>query len=411
MFVIRSCFVLFLMVSVAQAAEIHLLNNTKLQGQLMSIDSKGVEFKVTGGSEKTFKHSEIVTIDLGTTKNDLGSAKYIDVELTDGTTIHCTDFKVKGSTALLTLFAADGKGRVLELPTTSISTMLRESQDTFNNLKFKALLGNLRAQRRDIYIFSKGEGTERKLTGLTGTFGEGTLDPEQGNKLKFTDDKGKESSLFQNNIHGMAFNQIPGANPPETICKVIDTSKNIFYAQSVSFRDNKVMVKTVGGVEVAFPSLETIAKFDFSTSALKYLSELPPTAIVRTDTSEAPFSAPKFDRNLDDEKLKVNGTTYEKGVAIHSGYALSWTINGDYRVLKGVLGVDDYFDIPSAVKVIIEGDGRELLKRVVKKKDKPFEVNLDVTNVKVLRVVVQSNDPNGFDSENQVNFVDAKVTK
>jgi hypothetical protein len=409
MFGLRIFLVFILMVSLSNAAEIHLLNNAKYQGEIVSIDPKGVLFKLKEG-DKLFTNNEILSVDTGSTSKDVSGLKTIEVELTDGTTFRCSEFKIKGQKALLKLFTEDGKGRVLELPTTSIYTMLREAQDALNTLEFKKVINQLRKERRDILVLAKGEGANRQLNGIPCTIGEGMLDPE-GDKLKFTSGQSEEKNLFQDRIHGMMFSQIPTGERPATICRVIDSQKNILFAQAISLRDKSVSVKTVGGLDIEFPSLQSITRFDYSTSTLKFLSDLPPATVVRTDNSEAPFSAPTFDKNLDGEPMKIGGIGYPKGVAIHSGYAITWNINADYRGLKGLFGVDDAFDVQSAVQVTIEGDGRELFKKVIKKKDKPMDVNLDVSNVKLLKVIVQSEDPNGFDFENQINFADAKVTK
>jgi hypothetical protein len=410
MLVLRAALVVLSIGSLASAAEIQLLNNTKIQGQIMSIDAKGVMFKAAGG-EKSYANNEIVTIDLGNAPKDAGSAKVIAVELSDGSTFHCSEFKLKGTTAQLTLHAPEKKGRTIELPARAIATVLRDSQNALNVLNFRTELDKLRSQRRDIYVFARGEGANRKMTGLTGTVGEGTLDPEQGDKFKFTSGEGKEQTYFQNSIHGLMFAQLPNENAPQAVCRVVDINKNTLMAQSILLRDGKVSVKTVGGVDVEFPSLDEIARFDYSTGAMKYLSELKPTAVVSTDNSESPGAPFVNDRNLDKNPLNVRGVKYDRGISIHAGTSLTWTINGDYRRLKGFLGVDDEFELPSSVKVIVEADGREVLKQPVKKKDPPFEVNLDVTNVKLLRIIVQSDDPTGSDLGHQVNFVDAKVTK
>jgi hypothetical protein len=411
MFVLRVWLVLLSVVSVASAAELQLLNNSKIQGQIVAIDPKGVTFKPTSGAEKFYSNNEIVTVDMGIAPKDPGSGKFIAVELTDGTIFNCSDFKIKGTTAYLTLLAPEKKERTIQLPTTSIYTMLREAQETLNVLEFKKRLNELRGQRRDIYMFARGEGANRKLTALTGTFGEGSVDPEMNDKLKFTTDNGKEQMLFQKAVHGLMFSQVANENPPQAVCRVVDVQRNTLLAQSIAIRDSKVFVKTVSGVDVEFPSIELISRFEYSTGALKFLSELKPTNVVRTDNSESPFASVVFDKNLDDKTLSISGNKYEKGLSIHAGTALTWTINGDFRRLKGILGVDDEFEIASSVKIIIEADGREVFKQTVKKKDKPVEVNLDVTNVKLLRVVVEADDPSGSDLGHQVNFVDAKVTK
>ena len=61
---------------------------------------------------------------------------------------------------------------------------------------------------------------------------------------------------------------------------------------------------------------------------------------------------------------------YAKGLAIPATTELIYDIGGDYKHFKAVLGFDDQVGGDSNVKVLIEGDGRELFKAEMKRERK-----------------------------------------
>jgi hypothetical protein len=62
---------------------------------------------------------------------------------------------------------------------------------------------------------------------------------------------------------------------------------------------------------------------------------------------------------------------------------------------------------PTIVK--IEGDGKELMKQSVSRKDKPKDVTLNVLNVKTLRITVMSEEL--LDLGHHVDLANARVSK
>ena len=115
------------------------------------------------------------------------------------------------------------------------------------------------------------------------------------------------------------------------------------------------------------------------------------------------------DRNLVNGPLTCGGTTYPKGLSLHAGTALKYDLGGDYRELRAVLGVDDSVETESRVEIVFEGDGRDLYRGTISRKDPPRTLTVDVKGVRELRVTVKA--PGLFDTGSQVNLADAKVSK
>ena len=96
-------------------------------------------------------------------------------------------------------------------------------------------------------------------------------------------------------------------------------------------------------------------------------------------------------------------------MGVAAGVSLTFEIDGDYREFQTTLGIDDYFREDIAVKVTVEGDNAVLFSETVKKADKPRQVNIDVRNKKVLRILIES--PDGMTTGREVNLADARVVK
>jgi hypothetical protein len=104
--------------------------------------------------------------------------------------------------------------------------------------------------------------------------------------------------------------------------------------------------------------------------------------------------------------------TYPKGLSIHSRTVLTYDIGGDYNEFRAMLGVDDVVrsenGTPVLVRVVIEGDGRELFRGEVRDRDAPKPIALDVKNVRRLKITVAAP---LLDLGNQVDLGDARVSK
>ena len=96
-------------------------------------------------------------------------------------------------------------------------------------------------------------------------------------------------------------------------------------------------------------------------------------------------------------------------MAVHSYTELVYDIGGQYKDFKAVLGVDPTVGGDSHVKVIIEGDGRQLFSEEFDRKTAPRTLTLDVKNIKQMRIVVASKGL--LDLGDHLNIADAKVSK
>jgi hypothetical protein len=278
--------------------------------------------------------------------------------------------------------------------------MIRDVSDPKLNQAFRGFLA--RRGKRDLWIVAKGE----TLDAVPGTFGDGD---DMGDSVSFEFEANNQKVSIQvSRIYGMIFNQPPGIQAAQTVCRVVDSQSNVLFAKALDFKENKpLVVETVMGVRVEYPTIDGISKFDFSAGAMNYLSDLTPEKIDLSSTEGVPEPY-RRDRNLDNETMMIDKVKYPKGLALHSRTVLTYRLDGKYKIFEAVAGVDDSVVGDSKVLLIIEGDLKPLFNGVVKKGDKPKMLNLAVLNVKELRITVDSD---LFDLGNQVNLGAAKVRK
>jgi hypothetical protein len=192
---------------------------------------------------------------------------------------------------------------------------------------------------------------------------------------------------------------------------VFDNAGNMVTARSVQLDGEKVVVESVAGATVTYPTMKDVLRLDFSKGKLTYLSDIDPIERDETSTEDLVFPY-RRDQNLYGGTLRLKGTIYSKGLSLHSRTALTFDIGGDYREFRAILGVDDVVrtegGMPVHAIVTIEADGRQLFQGDVQSKDDPKPLALDVQGVRRIRITVSS--PT-LDLGNQVNLCDARVTK
>ena len=391
----------------APAAELTTLAGKKIAGEFVKAEVAGIVIRTPAGPVNTLP-TEAAVVEFDIPQKDISAAKYIDVELLDGSLLHCTSFVIKGSTAEVALLSLDGTpGTALRIPVAAIYTMIRDANEPKNRLDFQTLVKN--RGRRDILVY-RGD---TKLDGSDGTFGEADA---EGKSIAFTDAASSQvRKPRQPAIHGMIFAQVPGGERPVTICRVLDVHKNSLNAKSIRVDGNAMEVVTAGDVSIVYPDRKLVSRLDFTSASLKYLSDLIPKIDSQLTDGEATRLGAAFmvskDKSRNDElsDLRLDGKRYAKGLGVAAGVSLTFEINGDYREFQTMLGVDDYFRENITVKVTIEGDNRVLFTETVKKSDKPRQVNIDVRNVKILRILIES--PDGMTTGREVDLAEARVVK
>lgn len=381
----------------AEPAKVRTLAGKEYQGELVSLDGAGLVMKAKDGGkdvEVKLPLAEVLDIDLQAATAPTN--KYVDVELVDGTLLHCGQMSLINGDLDLKLAA----GHELKVPLSAVAYILNDAQDKAVRDEFRGFLA--KQGTRD-FIAVKKAGVANILEG---TLRQGDA---QGRTIGF-DAKGSDTEVRVrlDRIAGMAFFRKREGNLEDPLCKLTDSSGNVLVVTKIAASGGVYTFTTGAGVKLDYPGAQ-LAKLDFSKGKLTYLSDLEPTKSTETPGLEGTDRF-KRDKNLDGGQLRISGVPYTKGIAVPATTELIYNIGGEYKHFKAVLGFDDQVGGDSNVKILIEGDGNELYKAEIKRSDKKsIPLVVDVKNVRNLRIVVSSSDL--LDLGYHINFADAKVSK
>ncbi len=137
-----------------------------------------------------------------------------------------------------------------------------------------------------------------------------------------------------------------------------------------------------------------------------YLSTLTPTL---SNNGWGPFEKDKSNGEAnagDGNVLTLNGTTYSKGLGVHAGSELRYTLNGQYSSFQSDIGVDDEVgNNGSVVFQVFDGSGTKLYDSgTMLGATATKSTTVDVTGKSELRLVVTNNgDSSDFDHADWAN--------
>ena len=109
----------------ASAAELHTLAGKHLTGDLVNLSEKEIVLKTATGLVSV-PTSDVLGVDLQHEAAMPSGLKYTDIELIDGTLLHCEKFTLKGKTVALRLA---GSSQPVDVPLATVSYLLNDAQD------------------------------------------------------------------------------------------------------------------------------------------------------------------------------------------------------------------------------------------------------------------------------------------
>jgi hypothetical protein len=403
----RSLLVLALFAAATPAADqptLRTLDGKATPCEVVSLNTTQVVVKVDG-VEKTVPVDQVLQLDFPSPVR-LRDTKYIDVELNDGSLLHCAHVALRGKAAEVDLVT----GQKLTIPLDAITYVLNEAHDPKSQRQWKEIL----AKKRNSDVL--GVLRDGELVPFNGTFGDADAD---GTHIQFDlNSRGMPQALNLEKAQGIAFLRMPDPKAPPAVCKLSDTMTNLLMVSALSAGADTYTVTTPAGVKVEYPKA-LLVRLDYSKGKLTYLSDLDPAKVVYSSTEETPQPY-RRDKNLDNQPLTLRstGTTQlpwgkgscPKGLALHAYTALEYDLGSDYREFSAWVGVDPTVGgSDGGTKVLVQGDGKELYSGTIMPRDEPVHVTCNVKDVRRLRIVVSSADL--LDLGRHVDLADAKVSK
>jgi hypothetical protein len=169
---------------------------------------------------------------------------------------------------------------------------------------------------------------------------------------------------------------------------------------------------TVFGAALRVPLGRVIA-LDWIGGRAVYLSDLKPAGFDEPLPylgSDSIRWLPVTDGSVDERDLRVGGSTYAKGIGMHSSGRLRYSLRGAYRRFEAVVGLDDKTGRRGSVRVRVLGDSRPLdigFTDELTAKNSPVRLQADVTGVKELTLEVDAG--RGGNVQDHVDWADARL--
>jgi hypothetical protein len=401
----RTVLALLLFAAASRGADLTTLKGDVVKGDVVSLsDTELVLDK--GGAKVTFPILQVVQLDYKEVGKPPAGLSYADVELTDGSVLHCTKWGIKGKQVEVTLIS----GRALKVPLAVVANVLAQAHVEKNRADWRTRLAAKR--RQDVLVVAPAGG----IQSIPCKFGEGD---EAGTSIELSVELGGKVITRKRElatVHGLIFQRAHDPKMPPVVFKLLDTVNDVVMVSSVASKEGALTVTTPCGARLEFGP-ETLARLDYRKGKLDYLSELEPAKLLTRSNVEDGEKAEQQhvykDASLKGERtpITVGGKAYPRGLAIRPYTELEYDLKGEYREFAAVAGLDDNVGADGATVLVVEGDGKELATVTISSDDKTRhkELKLNVKDVQRLRIIVKSGSL--LDLGKHMDLADARVSK
>jgi len=176
---------------------------------------------------------------------------------------------------------------------------------------------------------------------------------------------------------------------------------------SASADEATLTATTVFGAHLRVP-VRNIAALEPQQSNSVYLSDLKQAKYVFQPFLDAvwPFTV---DGNVAGHDLLLAGSTYDKGIGMHSHSRLTYRLSGAFRRFEALAGLDDKDGRDGAAHLRVWADGAVKLDRALTSQDGAVAVSLSMEGVRELTLEVDFG--RDGDVRDAVNWADARLVK
>jgi len=199
-------------------------------------------------------------------------------------------------------------------------------------------------------------------------------------------------------------------------------------AAHVELKDAHLEITIAAGIKLTWP-LAAFEGADFSAGKLMYLSDIEPASFKWTPLIGLPGSATaaneygqlRRDKSAyggplsllvgdpDSSATDVLPRSFTKGLALRSRSELTYRLPAGFRRFIALAGIDPATRASGNVRLVISGDDKVLLESDIAGEKQPQPIQLDVTNIKRLKIVVDYGQ--NFDTGDWLNLCEARIVK
>jgi hypothetical protein len=341
------------------------------------------------------------------------------VELIDGSVLPIKTIHVDHSNATVILAAAEASGgKPLTLPVAQIAV-----------IRLRQLDGPLAAQWDEMRRQNLANDVIAvlKKDGKTLDYAEGVMGDISDDKIEFKLD-GEIQRVDRAKIAGAIYYRPDRRMKEEPKTSIQGRSGLRVSAAHVELKDSLLELTTAAGVKITWP-LGDISLADFSAGKLMYLSDIEPATsnwtpfvgLTPSATLAAEYGKPRRDKSAfggplalqmkegDSAAAQAAVRSFSKGLALRSRTEIVYRLPTGFQRFIATAGVDPATSATGNVRLAIFGDDRVLVETEVSGDQPPQPIQLDIANVKRLKIVVDY--AHNIDTGDWLNLCDARIAK
>jgi len=387
-----------ILIAAPAEVEVRTLDGPVITGSIVELDAGRLTVKTADGN---------VSLELGGLTGLLPKSEPVQpgpkpgvwVDLVDGSALVGIDYT-----------ASDGRGRlatsdgIVEIPVADIKAVRLQPQTEATAAEWQRILN--RQTDGDLLIVRKGDAIDYHK----GVLGNVT------DKIVDFDLDGDVLPVKRSKVHGLIHHHPSGRKLPEVLCTITERSGSRWVVRTVKLAGGSLEWVCVGGLAVTRP-LGDVEQVDFSQGKIINLGDLKPQSVDWTPffATSKPLPAlkslyaPRSNRGLEPDGLRLGGKEYRTGLALHGHTKMVYRLPGQFRRFKATIGIDDRVRPHGNARLVIAGDDRVLLEATVKGTDLPKDVDLDITGVRRLSILVDFGEDLGV--ADHLDLCEARIVK
>lgn len=392
---------------VAAPVEVTRLAGPPVTGELQELSAERITV-VTATGPATIDIRQVLQLKLAGTSTPPPAD--VTLELADGSRIGAASFTLKSGKATVGM----GTGEPLSVRSRSLRAVrLRKPQAEVDNLWRTQLetpaTGDL------LIIRKQGKGATDSPTGIVLDRQAGIIQEVTDAVVQFELD-GDRIPVKREKLEGIVFFQNEEREWPDTWCRLEDSAGSIWVLKALRLRGESCEVDTVAGLTATLP-LASLRKLDFSVGNTSYLSDLEPDSVEWIPFFESAIAGenlarrnqPRRDRGFDGGRLQLGGQSFDKGIALRSRSTMVFRIPKGFNRLVATVGIDDRVRENGHVQLVIQSDSKVIFSEPITGRDRPRELDLDLTGAKRVTVLVDFGQE--LDVADFLNLCNARFTK
>lgn len=302
----------------------------------------------------------------------------VRVELIDGSLLLARQYTVESGRARLAL----ASGRALDLPTAAVATVRFHAPSKTLDAEWARVLDARPAG--DLLLVQKGDALD---------YHRGVLGDVTDSLVHFAVE-GERLPVKRAKLGGLAYYHAGQEKLADVACRLTDAGGSLWAVRNLRL-EGDLSWTTPSGVEASAP-LNEVAKIDFASDRIAYLSDMKPESSQWTPVFPLDQDLPLLDqyyairenRAAEGQALRLGGEEYRRGLMLHSRTLVVYRLPDRYRRFQAIAGIDDQVHPRGSVHLVIRGDDRVLLEADVTGLDAPRPIDLDVSGVRRLSILV-----------------------